>query len=153
MELSSIILLRTNNIKYEAKGINMKTWDKIDYSDYLQTSHWKKQRIMVLEKKGNKCIICDSLKKINIHHKRYKDSKGSILFRENLRDLFPLCSSCHTLWHQIHNKTHLNLGHIRRIQALLLLGGKKRDAFIIATNKIKFRSILKQYEEYLKRMA
>ena len=67
------------------------------YHKYLQSNHWKKKRQDFLESKlyKNGCEICNSTKKINIHHKTYKR-----IGNEKLNDLTALCEECHLKLHE-----------------------------------------------------
>ena len=63
------------------------------YQKYLLSPHWKMLRSKKL--KINKlCEKCDSDKKINIHHLRYRT-----WFNVKIEDLMTLCESCHKKEH------------------------------------------------------
>lgn len=65
------------------------------YSEYLKTPHWQAMRQKVLAYWDNRCAICSSDKRIDVHHRTY-DRRG----RELLTDLIPLCRSCHQTFHE-----------------------------------------------------
>jgi hypothetical protein len=95
----------------------------MSYGHYLSSSHWKKKRSEVLNKKGNTCSICFKSGSIHIHHSKYRNfDKTSVLGREKIKILFPLCSSCHNKWHYYHNKKTMNSQTIKRANAMFLEG-------------------------------
>lgn len=109
-----------------------------DYGEYLNTNHWKSKRQERLSSLPH-CRICKSEKKLNIHHKFYKDKKGkSTLYNERTVDLITLCASCHRLWHlychnRLDKKGRPNISKkIMGIRELLELGAEKPWAFRMA---------------------
>jgi 5-methylcytosine-specific restriction endonuclease McrA len=66
------------------------------YQDYLISDVWKSLRSIVLERDGDKCVLCCSDKKLQIHHRQYPKTYGT----ESLSDLTTLCEECHNLFHQ-----------------------------------------------------
>lgn len=57
---------------------------------YLQTAHWRKFRADAWSHYNGKCAECGGHTKLhecNIHHLRYYDDHGSILFRERYSDV------------------------------------------------------------------
>lgn len=70
---------------------------EIGYYEYLKTPFWKaiaEQK----KKKNNKCQLCGSSHKLNVHHNNY-DILGDEV--NNLNDLTVLCEDCH---YRFHNK-------------------------------------------------
>lgn len=67
---------------------------KIEYNDYLNSVKWKTFRQEVLIFYGNRCILCDSQFKIEIHHKHYRTFGN-----ETIQDVVPLCQKCHRKHH------------------------------------------------------
>lgn len=63
-----------------------------NYSEYLQTLHWKKIRETYFNDPDTlkKCYVCDYGGNLQLHHKNYER-----LGRELLTDLLPLCKHCH----------------------------------------------------------
>lgn len=124
----------------------------MSYNNYLQSTHWKKTRENKL-KAADCCQICCSVKKLNVHHKKYEIhdtdrlvkikgiQPGSILGRETNSDLIVLCSSCHKLTHHYFvGKTkgrgfNLRKKHRIQIRRMLERGVEKKTAFWIASNK------------------
>ena len=64
------------------------------YAEYLQTPAWKQKRIEKFQQVGYNCQLCNSDKKLQVHHKTYKN-----LRHEPLNDLTVLCAECHSLFH------------------------------------------------------
>lgn len=66
----------------------------VDYKAYLQSDHWKKTRVIALERANHHCQVCNSTDRLNVHHRTY-ERLGS----EDPEDLTVLCESCHKLFH------------------------------------------------------
>ena len=64
------------------------------YKEYLKTEDWKFAKNSVLVFWDHRCMICNSTKKLQVHHRTYER-----VGREQMNDLVPLCESCHTLFH------------------------------------------------------
>jgi hypothetical protein len=64
------------------------------YPLYLQTREWKAKRNRKLIQAGNRCEICGSLHRLEVHHTTY-ERRGY----ELLEDLTVLCRSCHQLYY------------------------------------------------------
>ena len=64
------------------------------YQEYLSTVWWKFIREYFLAWFGNKCQVCNSDGKVNVHHRTY-ENRG----REHITDLILLCKECHELYH------------------------------------------------------
>ena len=69
---------------------------KLPYQDYLRTDHWKELRKKVKQRDVS-CRICNSLKRLNVHHRCY-ESKGDAI--KEINDLVLLCKDCHELFHK-----------------------------------------------------
>lgn len=69
------------------------------YLEYLQSEHWQKTKERALTYYHYQCTFCGQKKFLNVHHKRYRDDSGVILFREKLSDLSVLCADCHSKHH------------------------------------------------------
>jgi hypothetical protein len=70
---------------------NLKT---MAYKSYLRTPHWRSVRQSAIERHGNKCQICNSGKKLEVHHRTYQ-RRGE----ELPEDVVVLCDSCHDIFH------------------------------------------------------
>jgi 5-methylcytosine-specific restriction endonuclease McrA len=62
-----------------------------EYLEYLQSPHWLRFRVTVLEFWDYKCVICYDQAN-DVHHRTY-DRMG----HENLTDCVCLCRDCHKL--------------------------------------------------------
>lgn len=68
-----------------------------EYSDYLQSRHWKSFRLKAIKHHGKKCILCgiEEVLFFHVHHLTYKN-----LGHEKLTDVVVLCEACHTEVHK-----------------------------------------------------
>ena len=82
-----------------------KLWDRIRdnamnmkelYQEYLKTPRWKELRKQALINACNKCQVCNSTKRLNVHHRQYPEVWGE----EPQSFLTVLCNKCHKLFHQ-----------------------------------------------------
>jgi len=69
---------------------------KNKYTNYLSSTKWKYQRKKVMKLKGKRCSKCGSTKKLQLHHKTYRN-----IFREKDKDLIVLCIKCHKERHNV----------------------------------------------------
>lgn len=129
----------------------------MSYNNYLKSSHWKNTRKDKLSM-CNHCQICDIEKNLHIHHKRYEISEkeaelshkrlpekikaGSILCREEMKDLMVLCASCHKLWHSYFGKRYLTHKKANQIRRLIKYGVVKNKAFMVTKNFQLYTPIL-----------
>lgn len=70
---------------------NRRAW----YANYLKSDHWKATRLLALEHYGNRCSICGSSERLQVHHKHYSSLK-----HETMADLQVLCVGCHENSHE-----------------------------------------------------
>ena len=82
-----------SNDKWRIKGFR----DYIRYEEYLQSSHWKTLRKIMLESAGWKCKLCEAKGNLHVHHLNYEN-----LGEELISDLVVLCNPCHR---KIHGKS------------------------------------------------
>lgn len=68
------------------------------YSEFLKTPYWKAIRAYVKDKAGNKCSICGSKTRLQIHHKTYAHHGDEL---HHLQDLVCVCEKCHNQIHKI----------------------------------------------------
>lgn len=68
---------------------------KLSYIEYLQSNYWKVKRRLALGRSKFRCQLCNSDKKLNVHHRSYDD-----LGEEDIRDLITLCKECHEKFHK-----------------------------------------------------
>ncbi len=62
----------------------------MEYSKYLKSDGWQRTRRWALDRAGNKCQLCKSDNKLNVHHSDY-----SRLGKEEPQDVIVLCERCH----------------------------------------------------------
>ena len=67
---------------------------QLPYSEYLKTEGWKVRRAKALARAEHRCQVCNSDKRLEIHHRTYER-----LGHERDADLIALCHDCHTLFH------------------------------------------------------
>jgi hypothetical protein len=63
---------------------------------------WKFASSVMKTAGGNRCALCDSTKRLQVHHWTYKRTG-----KEQVRDLLVVCDSCHELIHSIGNEKKL----------------------------------------------
>lgn len=63
---------------------------KINYSNYLNSIHFKLFKEKALSHYNNKCVLCGCSDNLEVHHVNKK------LGRESLEDVFVVCSDCIT---------------------------------------------------------
>jgi 5-methylcytosine-specific restriction endonuclease McrA len=64
--------------------------NKMDYSSYLETGHWKETRYKAILRAKHRCERCGKESGLQVHHKTYKN-----LGNEQEIDLEVLCRDCH----------------------------------------------------------
>jgi predicted HNH restriction endonuclease len=69
---------------------------KLAYEEYLKSPRWKELKNQALLKSGNKCQVCNSSFKLNVHHREYPKLWGE----EPQSFLTVLCNKCHKLFHK-----------------------------------------------------
>jgi len=65
------------------------------YKEYLVSPEWQRLKTLKLKQADNRCQLCNSPDKLNIHHRTYKR-----IYEEDLNDLTVLCSYCHYRFHE-----------------------------------------------------
>lgn len=63
------------------------------YDDYLNSDHWKKLRLRILDRDGRKCVICPKDAE-HVHHINYRNWVDVLD-----TDLISVCGECHTKIH------------------------------------------------------
>lgn len=66
------------------------------YHEYLQTEHWQVKRKEALARAGDKCQVCSSTERLEVHHNSYDNLGGELR-----TDLVVLCRKCHELFHGV----------------------------------------------------
>jgi 5-methylcytosine-specific restriction endonuclease McrA len=68
----------------------------MSYPEYLKTREWQAKRNRALIRAGNRCQLCGSTARLDVHHNHYY-RRGY----ELLEDLVVLCRSCHEHFHEV----------------------------------------------------
>ena len=66
----------------------------LPYSQYLITDHWASIRKKARARDGNRCRLCNSSERLNVHHRTYER-----LGCEQDDDVITLCHACHENFH------------------------------------------------------
>lgn len=67
---------------------------RVDYRTYIRSSEWYARRQMILDMALHRCMLCDSSKDLQVHHRTY-----ARLGKEHPADLIALCDNCHARFH------------------------------------------------------
>lgn len=85
--------LRSAYLVQEARNNQL---NKMSLTEYLKTREWRVKRNRALIRAGNRCQICASTYRLDVHHRTYER-----LGCELLSDLVVLCRKCHQHYHGI----------------------------------------------------
>jgi phosphoserine aminotransferase len=66
---------------------------KVNYSEYIQSSAWKRKADAAKKRAGYRCQVCNGKKRLEAHHRTY-DNLG----HEKPEDITVLCHDCHELF-------------------------------------------------------
>ena len=72
-----------------------KSLSAMTYAEYLDSAVWQRLRAQALERAGWRCVICNTAKTLEVHHRAYPE-RGT----ERPADLVVLCAVCHALFHE-----------------------------------------------------
>lgn len=97
-----------------------------DYESFLASPEWQDIRDKVVARAAGRCQICNSSKKIQVHHRSYHNAWGE----EDLSDLIAMCSSCHFIFHAS-SKVKSSKKKPADIPAILPAKGKVRNYKIV----------------------
>jgi hypothetical protein len=64
------------------------------YQEYLMTEHWQTVRAATLKRDDNRCRLCRSTERLQVHHNTY-ERRGC----EDPDDTITLCGDCHQMFH------------------------------------------------------
>lgn len=64
------------------------------YQEYLQSPEWKALRRRAIDRDGGRCRLCNSNKRLEVHHRTYTRFLGE----EPIENLTTLCYRCHKLY-------------------------------------------------------
>lgn len=77
------------------------------YGAALFNPRWKKKRLEIIARDGNKCAFCGSTNALQVHHRQYHYSKSRQKFSEpweyNDSHLLTVCEPCHKRGHQLYD--------------------------------------------------
>lgn len=90
-------------IKKQKKLIRYKKQIPNKYKEYIKSKFWRIRRSKYFKKYGKKCMVCGSIKSINLHHIEYNNSEFG--FEED-KTLIVLCRDCHEEFHSIYGVSH-----------------------------------------------
>lgn len=76
----------------------------MNYKDFLNSSYWKAIAKYRKYKADNKCCMCGSKEKLNVHHNTYKHHGYEHIYSFMMSDLTVLCNKCHEKFHFEINK-------------------------------------------------
>lgn len=65
------------------------------YKDQLKDARWKSKRSNIIERDQDRCVYCDSSKKLQVHHKYYLPDLMAWEYPNEA--LITLCKDCHEL--------------------------------------------------------
>ena len=106
--------------------MTMKEWY---HEVYLKSDYWRKRRTEIITTRGNKCELCGSEFRLEVHHSSYEH-----LGDERDEELFCLCRDCHELIHNLIEKRNKNARDEERDRAVAEAVSKAitpiRDDFI-----------------------
>lgn len=88
--------------KKKKKRKNLKTQKYWTYKEYIKSGAWRKRRKEYYKTHPKKCAVCQTNRKIGLHHKNY-----GRLGREKDKDLVALCWIHHEIFHELHGTKNL----------------------------------------------
>ena len=65
------------------------------YREFLRSPQWRELKNNAIKRNGNRCRVCNSDRKLEVHHRYYPKTMGT----ETLDALTTLCRSCHSQFH------------------------------------------------------
>ncbi len=94
-------ILKSNAEKYKkankAKNDSKNSFGGLSYDELLKTPEWKKKRIEILIRDNRKCLVCNSVKNLHVHHRLYESYKLPWKYHNSY--LATLCEKCHKSIH------------------------------------------------------
>lgn len=70
----------------------------VNYREYIQSDAWRDIALRVKLKSGSRCMLCNSPKNLDVHHRTYAHLGRE---REHMEDLICLCRECHQSHHMV----------------------------------------------------
>ena len=102
-----------------------------EYSKLLKDPLWLQKRNIIIQRDNNQCVICGSNKKLQVHHKFYRE--GCLPWEYENEVLVTLCQDCHY-------KEHAKKDFIELFNTFRELG-ELRDYFNIFTDIVYIEAI------------
>lgn len=76
------------------------------YGELLFRPEWKEKRGRIMERDGNRCVICGSTKDLQVHHRQYHfnavSNRKCLPWDYDDKYLVTLCKSCHDRGHNLY---------------------------------------------------
>jgi hypothetical protein len=88
---------KQKKIKVEKKIEDREKLLYLPYMELLKLNQWKEKRIQILKRDNYKCIVCNSAKKLHVHHRLYESFK--LPWEYDNSYLVSLCEKCHKSIH------------------------------------------------------
>ena len=99
LDATSLEVVAKPSRKKTSKKHNRPPILKTPYHEYLQSEHWQSIRKAALKAADNRCQLCYSDLRLEVHHRTY-ERRGC----ELLSDLTVLCHRCHAQFHGIYEE-------------------------------------------------
>lgn len=119
--------------------------NKEEYNKYLLSKEWQAKRLACFKLYGKRCYLCQSEKKIHVHHRTYKN-----LYDEDVeKQLIPLCEKHHSFLHKycLQNKLTIWNGTIKYFKYFQRIGKSVSRKVKLRRNKkkqlVEFRKVQK----------
>jgi hypothetical protein len=77
----------------------------MSYKNELKHKKWRALRLVVLNRDNNKCTICQSTKKLHVHHNKY--ITGARAWEVPIEYLQTMCETCHNEFHKMFDASTL----------------------------------------------
>lgn len=94
------------NPNFEERTTDEATMNHGGYGASLFDPRWKAKRQEILARDGNKCAICKSDQKLQVHHRQYHFSRLLNSFKEPWEYenhlMVTLCVDCHSRGHRMY---------------------------------------------------
>ncbi len=118
------------------------------YEEYLESENWKIRSEFRKELDGYTCVLCGSIKSLEVHHRNYRN-----LYREKLGDLITLCKNCHRNYHDVSEEEEESievfceeeiklLERKEKISEILKLNDDIHTSIVTVKDKTDFRKVI-----------
>ena len=103
LSLININILNESELSKNKTKHQLRLENHGSYGAKLSDKRWKEFRKKIINRDLNKCVVCNSLDNLQVHHKQYHFSKLSRTFKEPWEYdsiyLITLCKKCHQKGH------------------------------------------------------